>query len=68
MTTDLSLELADCLEAIERNELTGDECLARYPAQRTSLSELLPVAALLRSARAVVCFLVAMGRLLPTAG
>ena len=53
MTTDLTLALSDCLEAIDHNELTVEACVARYPDHRTSLSELLPVAALLRSAPAV---------------
>jgi len=54
MTTDLSQALADCLDAIEQTSAQLDDCLLRHPEQRAALSELLPVAAMLRSAPAVV--------------
>lgn len=44
MTPDAALTLADCLDAIERREVTLDEYLARHPDQRVPLSELVPVA------------------------
>jgi hypothetical protein len=54
MTTDLTQALADCLEAIEQTGATLEDCLTRHPEQQAALSELLPVAALLRSAPAIV--------------
>lgn len=54
MTTDLTQALADCLDAIEQTGAQLDDCLLRHPEQRAALSELLPVAAMLRSAPAVV--------------
>ncbi len=50
MANDTARILASCLEAIEQLGLSPEECLARYPDQRTALSELLPVAQALRSA------------------
>jgi hypothetical protein len=44
MTPDVALALADCLDAIERREVTLDEYLARHPDRRLALSELVPVA------------------------
>ncbi len=40
--------LAECLNAIERSELTVEECLQRYPEQRQELAELLEAAAQLQ--------------------
>jgi len=54
MTTDLTQALADCLDAIEQTGAQLDDCLLHHPEQRTALRELLPVAAMLRSAPAVV--------------
>jgi hypothetical protein len=42
--------LADCLDAIERGELTPAECLARYPEHRAELEAFLATAELLRGA------------------
>ncbi|MBI5563746.1 MAG: hypothetical protein HY870_02550 [Chloroflexi bacterium] len=53
MSTDLTRVLADCLDRIERTGETLDASLAHYPEQRAELSDLLPIAALLRSAPAV---------------
>ncbi|KAF0106252.1 MAG: hypothetical protein FD147_2543 [Chloroflexi bacterium] len=44
MNDDISLILADCLEALEQSELTLDQCLARYPEHRRELELLLKAA------------------------
>ena len=44
MTHDAALTLANCLEAIERHELTLDEYLERHPDQLSPLVDLVPVA------------------------
>lgn len=49
MTDSLSLALADCLEALDRGE-TIAQCLARHPARRDELAELLAAAQQLRAA------------------
>jgi hypothetical protein len=53
MADDLTLTLAECLDAVERDGLTLDDCLARYPEHRAALAELLPLALTLRAAPAV---------------
>ncbi len=53
MTNDAALTLANCLEAIERHELTLDQYLARHPDQHLMLTELVPLAQHLRAAPAV---------------
>ncbi len=50
MTNDAALTLANCLEAIERHELTLDQYLARHPDQHRLLTELVPLAQHLRAA------------------
>ncbi len=54
MTNDTAQILANCLDEIERQERSPEECLAQHPGQRLALSELLPVAQALRSAPAVI--------------
>jgi hypothetical protein len=54
MTNDTAQILASCLDAIEQQEWSPEECLAHHPEQRLALSELLPVAQVLRSAPAVI--------------
>ncbi len=50
MTSSLPEILGECLEALEREGLTLDECLARYPEQREALRPLLSAALELRRA------------------
>lgn len=50
MNNDISLTLADCLEALEQSELTLDQCLARYPEHRRELEPLLKAALELHAA------------------
>lgn len=47
---DLTFVLSECLDAIERGELTLEGCLARYPEHRTDLDSLLRTASRLRAA------------------
>ena len=54
MTNDTARILANCLDAIEQQESSLEECLAQHPDQCLTLSELLPVAQTLRSAPAVM--------------
>jgi hypothetical protein len=54
MTNDTARILASCLDAIEQQEWSPEECIAHHPEQRLALSELLPVARVLRSAPAVI--------------
>ena len=49
MTNDAALMLANCLEALERRELTFEQYLARHPDQQAALTELVPVALRLRA-------------------
>ncbi len=53
MTDDAAQVLASCLDAIEQQGLSLEECIARYPDQRLALCELLPAAQALRSAPGV---------------
>lgn len=50
MREPLAEVLGECLEAVERGELTLDECLARYPEHREELAGLLMAARQLRDA------------------
>ena len=54
MTNDTARILASCLDAIEQQGRSPEECMAQHPDQRLTLSELLPVAQTLRSAPAVI--------------
>ncbi len=50
MTNDTAKMLASCLDAVEQQGLSLEECVAQHPDQRVVLRELLPVAQVLRSA------------------
>ena len=50
MADNISFILSECLQAIERGELTLDQCLARHPARRDELAALLSTAQTLRAA------------------
>jgi hypothetical protein len=54
MTNDTARILASCLDAIEQQGWSPEQCIAQHPDQRVILSELLPVAQTLRSAPAVI--------------
>ena len=46
----ISIVLDHCVQQIERGAVTVDDCLARYPAHRAELAQLLPLALEMRQA------------------
>lgn len=54
MNNSIEQLLANCLEAIERDELTIEECLAQHPAHRAELAELLQTVLTIKNTPAVM--------------